>query len=678
MTPTPDSEPELCPRCGRPAPRDHVGGNCTACLLTAALEVDPTESASHPDEDETPKDLGDFEILGEIGRGGSGVVYRARHRGVNRIVALKTLHGAGLNRRENFQRLQIEAEAVGRLEHPNIVPLYELGRHAETHFLALRYFEHGSLADLLKRRRLGPEEAARLIRTAAQAIHHAHQHGVLHRDLKPSNLLLDEEGQPHVADFGLAKLADSDSSLTLSTSVLGTPAYMAPEQASGHAKEAGTPADIYALGAVLFELLTGRPPFTGTSALEILRQVADCDPPRPRSLNADVDADLEAICLHCLEKEPHRRYPTAAAVADDLERWLNKEPISLRPVTSGERLVRWARRRPLVAALAAGIVLALLIGLGTTTWQWRRAEARRVVLEQKDYRASLVLAADRLNEGDYPEARRILLDLPEKFRGWEWGRLTAMAHRELMEATVLTNDWLKDWRSDFNLCVSEDGRWIACWRLGQMEVVETATGNTVLALGSTNDWASHADSNPQGDLMAISGPGHGFSLWNTRTWKKVRDFGTNVPKASSIRFSRDGRLLLTTGATNRLDLWDAATGDHLRTVRDSGVALYFATFSTSGDRIIASRGGRGWIWDTRTGALLTEVPTTPSTPDFLEITSDARHFVTIETNGVAAAWRVGATRPFFQTPPEDGGIGWAGLNLSERRFATHRADSSQL
>lgn len=268
-----------CRRCRRPLPQGHAAGNCAACLLTGALADNLGEPVDDGLAEEAPQELGDFEILNEIGRGGTGVVYRARQRGVNRIVALKTLDGAGLNRRENFQRLQIEAEAVGRLEHPHIVPLYELGCHAGTHFLALRYFEHGSLADLLKRRRLSASEAARLIRTAAQAIHHAHQHGVLHRDLKPSNLLLDEQGQPHVADFGLAKLADSDSSLTLSTSVLGTPAYMAPEQASGHAKEAGTPADIYALGAVLFELLTGRPPFTGTSALEILRQVADCDPP---------------------------------------------------------------------------------------------------------------------------------------------------------------------------------------------------------------------------------------------------------------------------------------------------------------------------------------------------------------------------------------------------------------
>jgi tRNA A-37 threonylcarbamoyl transferase component Bud32 len=356
---TADSKPLRCLRCQHPFPRGHAAGNCAACLLKTALAADSDEVVEGEWSDVLPQELGDFAILGEIGRGGTGVVYRARQRSVNRIVALKTLHGAALTRRAAFQRLRIEAEAVGRLEHPHIVPLYEVGCHAGTHFLTLRYFEHGSLADLLERRRLSPQESAELIRTAARAVHHAHQRGVLHRDLKPSNLLLDAQGLPHVSDFGLAKLADGDSSLTLSQAVLGTPAYMAPEQASGDAKNVGALADVYSLGAVLYELLTGRPPFTGATALEILRQVADDEPVRPRSLNATLDRDLEAICLHCLEKEPDRRYASAGALADDLERWLRHESTTVRPTSWRGRTARWIRRRPIAAALAVAVPVAV-------------------------------------------------------------------------------------------------------------------------------------------------------------------------------------------------------------------------------------------------------------------------------------------------------------------------------
>ena len=421
-----------CPRCQQPLPVGQVGGNCPACLFDSALGDEPLDLSEGGAAEEVPQELGEYEILCEIGRGGTSVVYRARQRRLNRIVALKALHGSAQTSRDAFARLQTEAQAVARLDHPHIVPLYEIGRHAGTHYLALRYFEYGSLAQALKQRRFTPEEAARFVATAARAVHHAHSRGVLHRDLKPSNLLLDEHGAPHVADFGLAKLADSESSLTLSTSVLGTPAYMAPEQAAGNAKEVGTPADIYALGAVLFEMLTGRLPFLGKSALEVLRLVADTEPPHPTSLVPGLDPDLEAVCLQCLEKDPGRRYNSADSLANDLERWLRHEPLSIRPLSARERAVKWVRRRPVIAALVGICALTFIFGTAGTLWQGRRAmqaarlaQNNELAARRNAYAADMALADVAVRQEHWSALEMILDRTRPKpgepdLRGWEW------------------------------------------------------------------------------------------------------------------------------------------------------------------------------------------------------------------------------------------------------------------
>jgi thiol-disulfide isomerase/thioredoxin len=298
-----------------------------------------------------------------------GVVFRARQKGANRVVALKMILAGQFASDEQVRRFRQEAEEAGRLDHPNIVPIYQVGEVLGQHYFSMKLIEGGSLVGRSRPFAGGPRAAVALVLTVARAVHYAHQRGVLHRDLKPGNILIDEQGEPHVTDFGLAKHLGSEGG-TQSGAVLGTPGYMAPEQAAGR-RDVSVAADVHGLGAVLYELLTGRPPFQGESTMETLLVVLQREAPRPRVLNPAVPADLETICLKCLRKEPEKRYAGAQALADDLQRWLDGEPIRARRVGRLERAVKWGRRRPAPAALLAVSVLAAL-ALGVGGW-WSNA-----------------------------------------------------------------------------------------------------------------------------------------------------------------------------------------------------------------------------------------------------------------------------------------------------------------
>ncbi len=316
--------------------------------------------------------FGDFVVFDEIGRGGMGVVYRAQQSSLDRAVALKVLHEHLAANHASVQRLRAEAEAVARLDHPNIVPIFEVGEHEGRHYLALQYIEGESLAEQLKSHSQGlmPAHAAKLLTTMARAVHHAHQRGVLHRDLKPGNIIIDPAGEPHLIDFGIAKSFQQDMELTQTGAFLGTPAYTSPEQAMGHTKSVTLASDIYSLGAMLYALLTGRPPFDGASLAEVVEQVKANAPRPPRSLVSTLPADLETICLKCLEKEPAKRYGSALVLAEDLERFLEGKPIAARPTGLVEKFWMWARRKPVHAALWATAVLAVLGSLtGALLWK---------------------------------------------------------------------------------------------------------------------------------------------------------------------------------------------------------------------------------------------------------------------------------------------------------------------
>jgi tetratricopeptide (TPR) repeat protein len=311
-----------------------------------------------------------YEILGELGRGGMGVVYRARQPSLNRLVALKVLGASAQVGDPQLARFHAEAQAVARLHHPNIVQIHEVGEHEGLSYLALEFVVGGSLDRRLRGTPQEGRQAARLVEVLARAMHHAHEQGIIHRDLKPANVLLQDDTllAPKITDFGLAKNLESPSDLTHTGQVMGTPSYMAPEQALGQGEQMGPATDVYALGAILFELLTGRPPFRAGSLLETLDLVRKVEPPPPGLLQPGIPRDLETICLKCLHKEPQRRYASALALADDLARYLAGEPIQARPAGLVEKGWKWARRRPTAAALVAVSVLALVVLLGGGLW----------------------------------------------------------------------------------------------------------------------------------------------------------------------------------------------------------------------------------------------------------------------------------------------------------------------
>ncbi len=411
------SNMRLCPDCGAELPADVAEDLCPKCLLQVGLYEDSKERIDEraaDDRDETltippnsgvtqsakePERIryfGDYELIEEIARGGMGVVYRARQVSVNRQVAIKMiLAGQHAGKKEVVQRFRSEAEAAANLDHPNIVPIYEVGEHEGQHYFSMKLIEGNSLAGGRKAAS-GPGDqawAATQMAKVARAVHHAHQRGVLHRDLKPANVLIDAEGEPYVTDFGLAKRITGDVGLTQSGAIVGTPAYMAPEQARGE-KGLTTAVDVYSLGAVLYELLTGRPPFQGETPHEIVRHVLDKEPAPLRSVDPTISGELETICLKCLSKEPARRYASASELAEDLERWLRGEPIMARPVGQLERTWRWCRRNPVVAGMAVALNVVLLAAAIGMTSLWMVAEDRREVADAnyRDAKAAEALA----------------------------------------------------------------------------------------------------------------------------------------------------------------------------------------------------------------------------------------------------------------------------------------------
>ena len=348
--------------------------------------------------------FGDYELLEEIASGAMGVVFRARQSSLNRSVAVKMIRGTLLASDSDVQRFQAEAEAAASLDHPNIVPIYEIGQHGDQHYFSMKLFEGGTLADHMDELAGDPERAVPLMITIARAVHAAHQYGIIHRDLKPGNILMDEDGTPHVTDFGLAKQLEGDSGLTLSGQIVGTPYYMAPEQAGSSRTPLTTSADVYSLGAMLYEMLSGNPPFGGDDVLEVLRRSREESAPRLTHGGVAIDRDLRIIVSKCLEKESDQRYGSAAALADDLACWMDGRPIAARPVSAAERLLKWIRRHPYHAAfsaVAAMLVLLLAVGGPIVAYQQNqlRQQAERA---ENEFRMNLAQSLEHSAPGSVP------------------------------------------------------------------------------------------------------------------------------------------------------------------------------------------------------------------------------------------------------------------------------------
>jgi serine/threonine protein kinase/tetratricopeptide (TPR) repeat protein len=376
----------LCRKCGAEIFADAPERLCTACLFETGLNLLAGESVAGVDDrgpddgvplshnkkkSDRPKtfaDFGDYELLDEIGRGGQGVVYRARQKSLNRTVALKVIGLGHWATEAHLKRFRREAEAAASLEHPGIVPIYEVGEHDGSCYFSMKFVEGGQLDELIKHEPMSIRRAVELIAKVARTVHYAHEHSILHRDIKPGNILLDQEGGPHLTDFGLARLIETESTVTRTLEVLGTPSYMAPEQAVGNNAELTAATDVYGLGAVFYQLLTGHPPFAGGTTYETIKLLLDTEPRQPRLWNSKVDRDLSTICLKCLEKDSKRRYSSALALAEDLERWLSHEPILARRAGILTRSKKWAQRNPTGTLLAASLV-ALAAAAGWIVWK---------------------------------------------------------------------------------------------------------------------------------------------------------------------------------------------------------------------------------------------------------------------------------------------------------------------
>jgi len=711
--------PAICEQCGAPLRGDVARGLCPRCVLGATLasesDVDIREPASQR--------FGDYELVRELGRGGMGVVYEARQLSLNRTVALKMLLPARLASRQELERFQFEAEGVAALDHPNILPVFEVGSVQGQPYFTMKLAEGGALSERMANDKwqMPNREAARLVATIARAVHYAHQRGIQHRDLKPGNILLDRDGRPFVSDFGLAKFRDKDSGLTLSTTVLGSPAYMSPEQATGDAKHVTVASDVYSLGAILYELLARRPPFQAPTALETMRQVVEQEPASLRSLDARIDRDLDVICLKCLSKEPAKRYASAEALADELERWLTGEPILARPISSPERLARWCRRKPALAGALAALLLALIAGVTGVAVQWRRAQehsrraeehSRQRALER--YAADMQVASQALASHDLGLARRMIAaQTPEKGepdpRGFEWRLLARLCEgRELRKFTghggtvtcvafspdgrvavsgamdnsvrlwdVETGALIRrisshgvPWSVAFTpdgeriITAGMDGK-VRFWTRDGERVGESLAGQT-FALSADGARLAVSESSP----FKYFGTKPGVRVWDWRANKLL--FETNVA-VRRVALSADGQWLAGAGAPRDVWLWNVTTRE-ARRLRTADT-LWALAFSPDGTRLAGAGFNVGAkIWDLNS----TNAPVTLSGHQFktwgISFSPDGTRVVTTGSDRTLQIRSLEALDRATVLEGHDDEVWWAAWSRDGRRLMTAGKD----
>lgn len=635
------------------SPAPAAGGGA----ITAAFDVPTVAAPSSAGAPAVPNEeilggrvFGDYELLEEIACGGMGVVYKARQRKLNRVVALKMILAGQFARARDVQRFYCEAKAAAQLDHPGIVPIYEIGEYEGQHFFSMAYVPGASLAAKVKDGPVPEQEAAELVRKIAQAVQYAHERGIIHRDLKPHNVLLDEHGEPKVTDFGLAKRVESDSGLTATGAVMGTPSYMPPEQAAGK-REVGPAADIYALGAILYHLLTGRPPFQAAHPLDTILQVLQGEPIPPRQLNPAISRDLETICLKCLEKAPEKRYATADALAQELSRYLRGEPIQARPVSRLERGWRWCRRNRAVASLAAAVVLALVTGAVISTYmaiaarraeslanlktaealqekkradqkteealqekaradqnaqeatdeaatakrEWKRAEDALLRAEWLLY-ASYISSAQR--EWEYGDARSAWIQLEASrrdFRGWEYKYLHTLFNsnqRTFQEANLV-----------FCVAFSPDGSRIVIGSADNtLKVWDVSTGQQMLSLKGHTLLVSSAAFSPDGDRIVSGSWDNTLKVWDASTGQELFTLKGHTSRVTTAAFSPDGSRIASGSDDSTLKLWDALTGQELLTLKGHTDRVTSVALSADGARIASASWDKTLrVWDASTG-----------------------------------------------------------------------------
>jgi WD40 repeat protein len=656
-----------------------------------------------------PRDssFGDYRLLEEIGRGGMGVVFKAQQVSLGRVVALKMILAGHFASAKDVQRFHTEAEAGACLDHPHIVPIHEVGEHQGQHYFSMKLMEGGSLADQIRQARWKPDgrdqqrRAAHLIATIARAVEHAHQRGLLHRDLKPGNILFDREGRPYVSDFGLSKRVETSTagaSLTGSGMVVGTPSYMAPEQAMSQ-REITTAADVYGLGAILYELLTGKVPFKGETALDTLRQVASVEPARPRSVNPSVERDLETIAMKCLEKEPRKRYPRAAALAEDVERWLAGEPIRARPAGALERAFKWARRRPASAALCALVAALFLLGMGEIVSNSRaqklRADEKALLAEEKArenrqlaiklYFKNIALARHEFAENNLGRANELLTECDSDLRGWEWRFLDRSLHAELRTlrphtTAVVGVAFSPDGERLVSVSSNEQVRWrgtahtsqvtsSASRGAGAIRILRATDGSELVRIDHRADPVGKVVMSPDGKFVACAGGPREAGLvkvYDAATGKEVLRVAAHGGLVHGLAYSPDGRRLASAGDDGMVKLWDAQSGQLVRTIggRDSSIiGIYDVAFSPDGSRLAgAIPDCTARIWDIATARELLKLRGHTYNVTRVAFSPDGRRLATASEDHTVRIWNAESGQELFTLAGHADGV--AGIAFS--------------
>lgn len=629
----------ICKDCGCHLDEGFWTGGCSFCLLGLGLPNSRSalstavSSSSFDDytvcENEVLTRFGDYELISEIARGGMGVVYRARQLSLNRQVAVKLILAGQLATFESLERFRLEAQSAARLDHPGIVRIYEIGEFETQYFYSMELIGGESLAGCLGEFQLNPKAdgstrrsqktcIAELMAKVARALDFAHRHGVLHRDLKPSNILIDEEGNPHLTDFGLAKLLGTeDCGLSLSNAVLGTPGYVAPEQASG-SKNVTIAADVYGLGATLYELLAGQPPFTGSSAMATMLQAIQQDAKSIRRINPAVDRDLDTIALRCLEREPQRRYASAGEVADELERYLRNEPIRARSISFWENTRRWCLRNPGSATLIACLLMTFFSGIVSVLWQWNRAEQANTELAAGVERLRWGSIDDMLEAG---QAQRGLAGVAAMLRRDPTNWKAAMFGMSIMEQRNFPIPFAPEIRHAGELSlarISPDGKTIAIASFDGIVQLRDSKNSEPKSLELKHGSAvTQAEFHPDSQSLAI-----GTADGKVRIWR-VSD-GTNLgspiecsKSIGAIRYSKDGQLLLIR-TKNDVHIYDAQSHE-LKcgpfSLPGALVASEFAGEDQGGVKLfLANQNGAEsgiQVWDIASNKLSSEIKTGP-------------------------------------------------------------------
>lgn len=658
-----------CAECGTPLPAYWPKGLCAQCAIDGALEL--THAASQvrpPDAPAPPASLepppssppgaplgafGDYDLLEEIARGGMGVVYRARQRNLGRLVAVKMILAGSLAGKDFVRRFRTESAAAAILQHPNIVAIHDVGVHEGRHYFSMDYVQGRNLAQLVGQQPLPPAKAAGYVRILAEAIHYAHAQGILHRDLKPSNVLIDANDQPRITDFGLARRLDGESSLTLTGQVLGSPNFMPPEQAGGKRGKVGRPSDVYALGGILYYLLTARAPFQAESLEGTISQVLHVEPVSPRLLNPSLPKDLETIVLKCLEKEPSRRYQTAQELAAELTRFLRQEPIHARPITPPEKLWRWARRKPALAFLVLLLHLVGAAGLAGIVWQWRQAEQERLAGRRQLYITTMNLVQAAWEQNQASRSSQLLEQ--EQIsnwaeRGFEWYYWQRQLHAELMT--------LRGHRAPLlGVAYSPDGQQLVTASSDHTaRVYDAASGRFLVALDGHLRPIRSVAYLPDGQRIVTGGWDHAVRIWDAAAGVvELPSLEDHDGPIFTVAVSTNGQRIATASLDGTAKVWDATTRAVVTVFPGHHTYVWAVAFSPDGERVVSG----GWtntarVWDASTGEEQLKLEGHQGAVFAANFSPDGKVIVTGDEDGTVRLWDAATGTP---KPPLEGHSG---------------------